>query len=201
MRPTVRVCAGVLTALGAAAAIGTGYWLTTAGKCHLDTGWGRRMRPLGPLHISIAAPARTVFEVITGSYLGPAAVTHHTVRVLAGRGDTVVAEYRTPVHGGRRTALTLHAVTLEGPDRIRFQLLRGPVPHAVQQLSLAEYHGVTTVVYNAELGTDFGALGSRWANLVATVWENTVRLGLAQIRADAEHLTTPPSEAADTPSG
>jgi hypothetical protein len=47
-----------------------GYYLAVTGKLTADTGWGRRVRPLGPFSIDIAAPAGTVFDVIAAPYLG-----------------------------------------------------------------------------------------------------------------------------------
>lgn len=40
---------------------GLGYYLVVTGKLMIDTGWGRRVRPLGPFGVQIAAPAATVF--------------------------------------------------------------------------------------------------------------------------------------------
>jgi hypothetical protein len=57
-----------VAATGAAA--GLGYYLVVTGKLTLDTGWGRRVRPLGPFGVDIAAPAETVFDVIAAPYLG-----------------------------------------------------------------------------------------------------------------------------------
>ena len=51
---------------GLAAALigGVGYRLVVGGELTLDTGLGRRIRPLGPLTFAIAAPRETVFDVI-----------------------------------------------------------------------------------------------------------------------------------------
>ena len=43
---------------------GLGYYLVVTGKLTIDTGWGRRVRLLGPFGVEIAAPATTVFDVI-----------------------------------------------------------------------------------------------------------------------------------------
>src|SRR5262249_35844786 len=53
--------------------------LAVTGKLTIDTGWGRRIRPLGPFSIEIAAPAARVFDVIAAPYLG------RTPRALAGK--------------------------------------------------------------------------------------------------------------------
>ena len=68
-------------ALSAAAAgtAGLGYYLTVTSKVTADTGWGRRIRPLGPFSVRIAAPAGTVFDIIAAPYLG------RTPRAMAGK--------------------------------------------------------------------------------------------------------------------
>src|SRR5262245_49172153 len=68
--------AAVLAAAGAA---GLSYYLVVTGKLTADTGWGRRVRPLGPFSVEVAAPAGTVFDVIAGPYLG------RTPRAMAGK--------------------------------------------------------------------------------------------------------------------
>ncbi|MGH7759237.1 MAG: SRPBCC family protein, partial [Candidatus Dormibacteria bacterium] len=62
----VRMVFGV--ALGAAAAA-SGAALVVRGDLAVDLGWGRRMRPLGPLFVDIAAPRQAVFEVVSAPYL------------------------------------------------------------------------------------------------------------------------------------
>lgn len=52
-------------ALSAAAAAATGYRLLVGGGLTVDTGWGRRVRALGPFSISISAPPAVVFDVIS----------------------------------------------------------------------------------------------------------------------------------------
>lgn len=90
----IRVGAAVAAAGGLA---GLGHYLVVTGKATVDTGWGRRVRPLGPFGVQIAAPAATVFDVIAAPYLG------RTPRAMAGklqvlqRGtDMVLAEHYTP---------------------------------------------------------------------------------------------------------
>jgi hypothetical protein len=57
--------AALVTGLGA-----VGYRLVVSGQLTLDTGIGRRVRPLGPLTMVIAADPETVFDVIAAPYLG-----------------------------------------------------------------------------------------------------------------------------------
>ena len=47
------------------------YLVVVSGKLTIDTGWGRRVRPLGPFGVQIAAPAATVFDVIAAPYRRP----------------------------------------------------------------------------------------------------------------------------------
>lgn len=176
--------AAVLAAGGAAGLL---YYLVVTGKLTVDTGWGRRVRPLGPFTVEVAAPADTVFDVIAAPYLG------RTPRAMAGklrvieRGETMVlAEHYTPVHGGRLTATTLETVTFHRPQRICFRLVRGPVPHVAEEFTLTQRHGVTTLEYSGELGTDFGIAGQWWGSQVAKAWEAAVRASFAGIQAEAE---------------
>jgi hypothetical protein len=176
------------TALVAAAGLaGLGYYLVVTGKLTIDTGWGRRVRPLGPIEVEIAAPVTTVFDVIAAPYLG------RTPRAMSGklqvrqRGtDMVLAEHFTPVHHGRLTAATLETVVFDRPHRIAFALVRGPVPHLTEEFALTEHDGRTTLDYSGELGTDLGAAGRWWADRVAAAWEAAVRSSFTGIRAEAE---------------
>ena len=166
---------------------GLGHYLLVSGKLTVDTGWARRVRPLGPFGVQIAAPAATVFDVIATPYLG------RTPRAMSGklqvrqRGtDMVLAEHYTLVHHGRLTAATLETVVFDRPHRIAFALVRGPVPHLTEEFALTEHDGRATLAYSGELGTDFGAAGRWWADRVAAAWESAVRSSFAGIRAEAE---------------
>jgi hypothetical protein len=173
--PTVAGAAGLL------------YYLVVTGKLTVDTGWGRRVRALGPFSVEVAAPASTVFDVIAAPYLG------RTPRAMAGklrvveRGEgMVLAEHYTPVHGGRLTATTLETVTFDRPHRVSFWLVRGPVPYVTEEFTLTERHGVTILAYSGELGTDFGIAGQWWGSQVSTAWEAAVQASFASIQAEAE---------------
>jgi len=130
------------------------------GKLTIDTGWGRRVRPLGPFGVEIAAPVATVFDVIAAPYLGrtPRAMAGE-LRVLQRGTDMVLAEHYTPVHGGRLIAATLETVTFDRPHRVTFRLVRGPVPHVAEEFTLTEHDGATRLEYSGGLGTAFGAAG------------------------------------------
>jgi len=171
---------------------GLGYYLVVSGKATIDTGWARRVRPLGPFGVQIAAPAPAVFDVIAGPYLG------RTPRAMAGklqvlqRGtDMVLAEHYTPVHHGRITAATLETVTFDRPHSIGFRLVRGPVPCLTEEFTLAEDDGATRLEYSGELGTDFGIAGQWWADRVAAAWEAAVRSSFNSIRTEAERRAGP----------
>jgi len=171
---------------------GLGYYLIVTGKLTVDTGWGRRVRPLGPFGVEIAAPAATVFDVIAAPYLGrtPRAMSGK-LRVLQRGTDMVLAEHFTPVHNGLLTAVTLETVTFDRPHRIAFRLVRGPVPYITEQFALTEHDGTTSLDYSGELGTDFGIAGQWWADRVAAAWEAAVRSSFAGIRTEAERRVRP----------
>jgi hypothetical protein len=178
---------------GASGAIaGLGYYLTVTGKLTADTGWGRRVRPLGPFSVQVGAPAQTVFDVIAAPYLGrtPRAMAGK-LRVLERGTDMVLAEHYTPVHGGRLTAATVETVTFDRPRRVAFRLVRGPVPQVTEEFLLSEADEVTTLAYAGELGADFGAAGQWWTGRVAAPREAAVRASFAGIKAEAERRAGP----------
>jgi hypothetical protein len=179
------VAAAGLAAAGGIA--GVGYYLTVTGKMTLDTGWGRRVRPLGPFEIEIAAPASVVFDVIAAPYLAktPRAMASK-LRVLERGSDMALAEHYTPVLGGRLTAATLEVVTFDRPHRVGFRLVRGPVPHVAEEFRLTEHDGASVLEYAGELGTDFGIAGQWWASRVAGSWEAAVRRSFTGIKDEAE---------------
>jgi hypothetical protein len=170
---------------------GLAYYLVVTGKVTLDTGWGRRVRPLGPLTVEIAAPPPVVFDVIAAPYLGrtPRAMEAR-LRVVDRGGDTVLAEHYTPVHGGRFTATTLETVTFDRPHRVRFRLVRGPVPHVAEEFLLTGHDAATVIEYTGELGTDFGIAGQWWATRVAAAWEAAVGHSFTGIKAEAERRSS-----------
>jgi hypothetical protein len=176
-----------ILAIGAAAAgAATGYVLVVRGALTLDLGLGRRVRPLGPLRIEIAAPPETVFDVVADPYLGrtPRAVAER-LEVLERGSDMALAAHFTPLGRGL-TATTVETVRFERPQRIGFRLLRGPVPHVVETFELRESDEGTELEYRGELGTDLWRLGAWWGGQVAGPWVRTVEESLASIRTEAE---------------
>ncbi len=173
--------------MAAGSLAGLSYYLVVTGKLTIDTGWARRIRPLGPFGVEVAAPATTVFDVIAAPYLArtPRALSGK-LQVLQRGSDMVLAEHYTPVHRGRLTAVTLETVAFDRPHRIAFRLVRGPVPYLNEEFALTEYEGRTRLDYSGELGTDFGAVGQWWADRVAAAWEAAVRSSFTGIQAEAE---------------
>lgn len=166
-------------------AAGSGYVLVVRGALTIDLGVGRRIRPLGPITETIAAPPETVFDVIACPYLGktPRAM-QHKLRVLDRGSDMVLAAHFTKV--GPVTTTTVETVRFERPHRISFRVLRGPVPHVLETYELRAVPEGTQFVYTGELGTDLWRLGQWWADRVARSWEGTVARSLDAIRAESE---------------
>jgi hypothetical protein len=162
------------------------YALVVRGAMTLDLGLGRRLRPLGPLCVNVAAPRETVFDVIAEPYLGrtPRALGAK-LEVLERGSDMVLAAHFTPVGTGL-TATTVETVRFERPERVAFRLLRGPVPHVLETFELREAQGDTEVEYRGELGTDLWGVGRLWGTVVARPWEQAVAASLAEIRVEAE---------------
>lgn len=182
MRRTV----GLGTCLAGAAA---GYVLVVRGALALDLGLGRRIRPLGPLRLQIAAPPETVFDVVAAPYLGrtPRAMGEE-LEVLERGSDMVLAAHFTHVGVGL-TATTVETVRFERPQRIAFRLVRGPVPYVRETFELRPSGMGTELQYEGELGTDLWRVGAWWGALVARSWERTVEESLAGIRSESERRT------------
>jgi hypothetical protein len=176
----------VVGASGAALLAAGGTLVARAGLT-LDIGVGRRVRPLGPIRLQIAAPPDVVFDVIAAPYLG------RTPRAMAGKlevlergSDLVLAAHFTPLAPGL-TVTTVETVRFERPHRVSFRLVKGPVPHVVERFELEPGDGGTSFVYTGELGTDLWRLGTWWGDRVAQSWERTVAASVEAVRAEAEH--------------
>ncbi len=178
-----RLLTGTGLVVGAGAA---GYVGLVTGRLSLDLGVGRRTRALGPLVVDIAAPRDVVYAAATAPYAvrRPRAMAEK-VQILE-RGDgMVLAAHRTPVGGGL-VAVTVETVTFTPPERIGFRLVRGPVPYVAETLELEETPSGTRLTYTGELGTDLGALGQPWGDVVARSWVATVQVSLETIRTESE---------------
>jgi uncharacterized protein YndB with AHSA1/START domain len=152
----------------------------------LDMRIGRRIRPLSPIALDIAAPPEVVFDVIAAPYLG------RTPRALRGKleviergADLVLAAHFTHVAPGL-TVTTVETVRFERPHRISFRLIKGPVPHVLERYELRPSETGTAFEYRGELGTDLWALGASWGKVVAPSWEQTVARTLESVRTEAE---------------
>jgi hypothetical protein len=162
-----------------------GYVLVVRGALTLDLDVGRRVRPLGPITRSIAAPPETVFDVIAAPYLGrtPRAM-HDKLDVLERGSDMALAAHFTTA--GRLTTTTVETVRFERPHRVSFRLVRGPVPHVLETYELRASLDGTDFVYSGELGADLWRLGRWWADRVAGPWEHAVASSIESIKAEAE---------------
>jgi hypothetical protein len=164
-----------------------GYALIVRGDLTLDLGLGRRVRPLGPIKVRIAAPPETVFDVIAAPYVGK---TPHAMQakleVLERGADMVLAAHHTKV--GPLTTTTVETVRFERPERISFRLLRGPVPHVLERFDLHRTAEGTELEYVGELGADLWRLGEWWADRVAGPWERTVEDSLEATRSESERM-------------
>jgi hypothetical protein len=185
--PIPRLLGYATVGAGVAAA---GYVGLVTGACPLDLGVGRRVRPLGPQVVDMAAPRELVFDVIAEPYLGraPKALADK-LRVLERGSDMVLAAHFTPL-GGRLglVAQTVETVRFTRPERVDFRLVRGPVPHVVEAFVLTEQASAasTRLAYDGEIGADLWGPGQRWCELVARRWEQTVAASLAAVKAEAE---------------
>jgi uncharacterized protein YndB with AHSA1/START domain len=152
----------------------------------LDIGVGRRVRPLGPIALDIAAPPEVVFDVIAAPYLDrtPRAM-RGKLEVIERGADLVLAAHFTPVAPGL-TVTTVETVRFERPHRISFRLIKGPVPHVLESYELRPSETGTAFEYRGELGTDLWALGAAWGGVVAPSWERTVATTLESVRTEAE---------------
>jgi hypothetical protein len=190
-RPIPRLLGSVTVGAGVAAA---GYVGLVTGACPIDLGIGRRVRPLGPQLVDMAAPREVVFDVIAEPYQGrtPRALADK-LRVLDRGSDMVLAAHFTPL-GGRLglVAQTVETVRFTRPERVDFRVVRGPVPHVVEAFVLTEQAGGadTRPAYHGEIGADLWLLGQRWCELVARRWEQTVAASLATVKAEAERRAT-----------
>lgn len=181
----------------AGASVGGAYLLVARGAATVDLGVGRRIRPLGPIERTIAAPPEVVFDVIAGPYLGrtPRAMQDR-LRVWERGKDMVLAEHRTTT--GRLATTTLESVRFERPHRIAFRLARGPVPHVAETYELRAIGEGTAFTYAGELGTDLWRVGQWWADRVAIAWERAVAHSLDAVQAEAERRSGGPSPRTDS---
>jgi hypothetical protein len=136
--------------------------------------------------VLIDAPRDLVFEQIAAPYLGrtPAAL-RTKLQVLEHGTDMAVATHRTKLPW--MDAVTVEVVRFEPPARVTFRLLRGPVPHVLEEFALDQQESATLLGYRGELGADLWLLGRIYGGkVVRPVWERTVAASLDQIKQGAE---------------
>jgi hypothetical protein len=178
----VRVPFAALALLGGLRAA---YGLLVRGAMTLDLGVGRTTRPLGPITLPIEAPREVVFDVIAAPYLGRTPRTLASkLQVIERASDMVLAAHFTDV--GRFIATTLETVRFERPGYVHFRLVRGPVPHVVEEFELRDGGTATELVYTGELGVDLWTLGRWWGDRVARKWEAAVEESLSAVKVEAE---------------
>jgi hypothetical protein len=176
------VTTGVLLVAGIASLL----FFMTRGWLTLDLGWGRTLRPVGPIVSRIEAPRELVFEQISAPYLGrtPSAL-RGKIEVLDRSERLVVATHRTKLRWFE--SVTVESIVFQPPGRIGFRHLRGPVPYAVEAFLLREEAGGTILEYRGELGIDFWVLGRLAGRLwVVPTWEKAVQASLEHIKGQAE---------------
>lgn len=165
-----------------------GFVLLSTGRWTFDTGWGRRVRPLGPQVARIGAPRETVFDLVAVPYLSanPPRELREKIEVLDRGANLVLAAHRTKAW--RFTTVTVETVSFDRPERIGFRLVRGPVPSVGETFTLLELEGgaATELTYTGEMGTDGWALGALWGRVVARHWEATVAKSLASLTEASE---------------
>jgi hypothetical protein len=190
----------LLALVAAGAGLTKVYTLVVRGALILDVGIGRRVRPLGPIEVQIAADPETVFDIVAAPYLGktPQAMTDK-LRVVERGSDMVLAEHFTDVGRGMK-AVTVETVRFDRPGTISFRLVRGPVPHVNETFDLKPKDGGTAFVYTGEIGADFWALGTWWADKVALKWEQAVEASIASVKVEAERRPPRPAKATKAPS-
>lgn len=195
----MRLRTGAIGLSGAVAALAGGYVGLVTGAVPVDLGVGRRVRPLGPFGVVIAAPPEAVFDVLSEPYLGrQTRAAADKIRVLERGSDMVLAVHRTPVRRGL-AATTVETVRFTRPTRVDFRLTRGPVPHVVERFVLSPAGTGTRLDYAGELGTDLWALGARWGDAVAGSWERVVRETFVAVKTEAERrVGAPPSTTHET---
>ena len=161
------------------------YRFYASGAVTIDSGVGRRIRDLGPVTWEIAADRETIFDVIASPYLEKTPRSMKDKLHVWERGtDMVLAAHFTQVKCGATS--TVETVRFERPERIHFRLVRGPVPHVRESFILEPTESGSTLTWEGELGTDFGALGALWGNVVARSWEQAVRSSMKAIVAESE---------------
>ena len=170
----------------AAGGLGVLYVGVVTGAVAFDLGVGRRTQPLGPLQVRIAASRENVYDVLAEPYLArQSRALAEKIRILDRGSDMVLAAHRTPLRAGL-VATTVETVRFTRPERVDFQLVRGPVPQVSERFVLTVEDSHTVLGYDGTLGTDLWALGEHWGRLVAKRWNAVVAATFAAVKIEAE---------------
>jgi ribosome-associated toxin RatA of RatAB toxin-antitoxin module len=99
--------------------------------------------------VAIEAPRELVYQLMSsfgrGRLKGAGA---ESSRVLSRSGNDLVVEFRT--QAGRFTVTTTEQVTLDPPERITFQHVKGPFHSAREEFVLSEAEGGMRLEHNGE---------------------------------------------------
>lgn len=82
--------------------------------------------------------------------------------------------------------ITVETVRFTRPERVDFRLVRGPVPHVVEQFLLTDQATGTRLDYHGQIGADLWQLGHTWTHIVAQRWEHVVATTFTAVKTEAE---------------
>lgn len=116
---------------------------------------------LPQLQVHIKADQRLVFQLLSAIGQGQMPGTEGSSKVLEQKGDSLVAEFITPVKTlmGQKRYRTVEEVTLYPSERITFRALEGPLPHMREEFRLEGEEGCTDLYYTGELGVGYWVFG------------------------------------------
>jgi hypothetical protein len=185
-----RLLGAATVGAGVAAA---GYVGLVTGACPLDLGLGRRVRPLGPQLVEMAAPASwSSTSSPSPTWVGPrgrwppssgcwnAAATwcwRLTSPPWVGGWGWSPDGGDGPVHPARAGRLPA------GPRA------GSPCGGGLRAQRAGRWAG-TRLAYRGEIGADLWRAGQYWCALVARRWEQTVAASLAAVKVEAERRAT-----------
>jgi hypothetical protein len=162
-----------------------GAALVTRAGLTLDIGIGRRIRPLGPIVLDIAAPPEVVFDVIAAPYLGrtPRAL-RNKLEVIERGADLVLAAHFTPVAPGL-TVPRSRPCGSSDPTASRSRSSRGRCRTCSNATNCDRATSVprsSTAASSAPTCGHSAAPGAMWS----PSWEQTVEQSLESVRTEAE---------------
>ncbi len=144
---------------------------------------------LPELKVHIKADQRLVFQLLSAIGQGQMPGSEGSSKVLESNGDTMVAEFTTPVKTltGRRSYRTVEEVTLYPSERITFHGLEGPLPHMQEEFRLEGEEGCTDLYYTGEFGMGYWVFGWLMARFyVRGLLKKTILDHMMEIKEAAE---------------